>query len=72
MSKLPVVRPKEVIAALGRAGFIEVRTKGSHVQMKKANLLVTIPYHNKDLHAETMKSILRQAKMSVKEFSELL
>lgn len=72
MSKLPVVKPKEVIAALKRAGFIELRTRGSHVQLKKGNLLVTVPFHNKDLHQETMKSILRQARLSAEEFNALI
>ncbi len=72
MSKLPVLKPKEVLHALERAGFIEVRTKGSHIQLKKGNLLVTVPFHNRDLNQETLKSILRQAKISVDELEKLL
>ena len=72
MPKLPAVKPKEVVLALKMIDFIEMRKKGSHLQMKKGNLLVTIPMHNKDLSPETLKSILRQAKLSVDEFIELL
>ena len=72
MSKLPVVKPREVINALKKIGFIEVRTKGSHVQLKKANLLVTVPWHNRDLYQETLRSILRQAKLSGDELKDLL
>ena len=43
MPKLPVVKPKQIIQALKKIDFIEVRQKGSHLQMKKGNMLVTIP-----------------------------
>jgi len=67
MPKLPVLKPAEVVRALQRLGFVVVRSKGSHLQLKKGNLLVTIPIHNKDLKPETLKSILRQAKISIEE-----
>lgn len=72
MHKLPSVKPDEVIKALKKVGFYEVRQKGSHLQMKKGNLLVTIPIHSRDLNTGTLKSILRQAKLTVDEFLELL
>jgi predicted RNA binding protein YcfA (HicA-like mRNA interferase family) len=65
MPKLPIVKPKEIIKALKKIDFIEVRKKGSHVQMKKGNLLVTVPFHNKDLNPTTLKSILRQARITI-------
>lgn len=70
MPKLPVIRPKEIIRALHRIGFIDVRSRGSHLQLKKGNLLVTVPMQNKDLKPETLKSILRQAKISPEELKE--
>jgi predicted RNA binding protein YcfA (HicA-like mRNA interferase family) len=60
------------LKALEKIGFIEVRRKGSHIQLKKSNLLVTLPFHNKDLNQTTLKSILRQAKLSLDELEELL
>jgi predicted RNA binding protein YcfA (HicA-like mRNA interferase family) len=72
MSKLPVIKPKEVINALKKAGFVEIRTKGSHVHLKKVNLLVTVPFHNKDLEFRTLKSILRQSKLTAEELRKLL
>lgn len=71
MHKLPIPKPSEVIKALQRMDFIVV-TKGSHLQLKRGNLLVTIPMHNKDLKTETLKSILRQAKISVNELKKNL
>jgi YcfA-like protein. len=49
-------------------GFTVIRSKGAHTQLKKGNLLVTIPFHSKDLKPETLKSILRQVRI---EFGEL-
>ena len=72
MPKLPVLKPRQVIAALEKAGFRQVRQKGSHVQFKRGNLLVTVPNHPGDLNPHVLKSILRQAQMRVEEFDALL
>jgi len=72
MPKLPVLKPRQVIAALEKAGFRQVRQKGSHLQLKRGNLLVTIPNHPGDLNPNVLKSILRQAQMSAEEFEALL
>lgn len=72
MPKLPVLKPREVAAALEKAGFRQVRQKGSHIQFKRGNLLVTVPNHPGDLHQQVLKSVLRQAQMSVEEFEALL
>ena len=72
MPKLPVVKPERVIKALKKIEFIEVRQKGSHIQLKRGNLLVTVPFHNKDLNPTTLKSILRQAKITTEELLEIL
>jgi predicted RNA binding protein YcfA (HicA-like mRNA interferase family) len=69
MPKLPVLKPRQVIAALERAGFRQVRQKGSHLQLKRGNLLVTVPNHPGDLNPGVLKSILRQAQMSEEEFT---
>lgn len=72
MPKLPACRPREVVAALEQAGFYQVRQRGSHLQLKKGNLLVTIPMHTGDLNPGTLRSIIRQARMTEEEFSALL
>lgn len=45
---------------------------GRHLQIKKGNLLVTIPIHPKDLHTGTLASILRQARLNPEELRQLL
>jgi predicted RNA binding protein YcfA (HicA-like mRNA interferase family) len=72
MPKLPSLKPQQVVAALERAGFYQVRQRGSHLQLKKGNLLVTVPMHAGDLKPGTLRSIIRQSRMSVDEFLTLL
>jgi predicted RNA binding protein YcfA (HicA-like mRNA interferase family) len=72
MPKLPVVKPERVIKALKKIDFVEVRQKGSHIQLKRGNLLVTVPFHSKDLNPTTLKSILRQAKITTEELLKIL
>ncbi len=72
MPKLPVFKPRQVMAVLEKAGFRRVRQRGSHVQFKRGNLLVTVPNHPGDLNPNVLKSILRQAQMGVEEFELLL
>ena len=72
MSRLPFVRPREVCRVLEKVGFSLARQRGSHAQFKKANLLVTVPMHSGDLQPDTLRSILRQAKMTAEEMKALL
>ena len=72
MPRLPVLRPRQVIAALEKAGFRQVRQRGSHIQFKRGNLLVTVPNHPGDLNPQVLRSILRQAQMVAEEFIALL
>lgn len=72
MPELPILKAREVIAALERAGFSQVRPRGSHLQLKRSNLLVTVPLHAGDIKPGTLRSIIRQARMTVQEFKELL
>lgn len=72
MPKLPILKPRQIINALEKAGFRQVRQKGSHIQFKRGNLLVTVPNHSGDLNPQVLRSILRQAQMTPEEFINLL
>lgn len=61
------VKPRQMIKVLEHKGFKFVRQKGSHRLYKKANLRVTVPYHNKDLKSGTLQSILKQARITKEE-----
>jgi predicted RNA binding protein YcfA (HicA-like mRNA interferase family) len=72
MTDIPSLKPCEVISALCRAGFEVVRTKGSHVILKKSPHSVTVPDHNKDIKRGTLGNIIKQAGMTVDEFLRYL
>lgn len=72
MPKLPVLKPREVIKVLERAGFVFERQKGSHKIYVKNNLGVTVPYHNKDLKRKTLKHIITQSGFELKQFLDLI
>ena len=75
MSDLPVVRPRQLIRALERAGFFVHHSRGSHRYLRhaeKPGILVTVPSHNRDLKRGTLAAILRQAGLSADQLRELL
>jgi predicted RNA binding protein YcfA (HicA-like mRNA interferase family) len=54
---------REIIAALKRAGWVEVRQVGSHRQFQHPTKpgTVTVPHPVKDMPIGTLKSIQRQS-----------
>ncbi len=73
---LPVLKPRQVLRALERAGFVVHHQTGSHAQLRhpvKTHLRVTVPRHDRfDLPRAVLRSILRQAELSIEEFLEWL
>ncbi len=61
----------EVIKALCRLGFMVMRQAGSHVQLCREHLHVTVPLHA-PVRIGTLKSILRQAQVTIEELVEAL
>ena len=73
--KLPRVTGDKVVKALKKGGFIEIRIKGSHYYLyhEQKDRLVSVPVHvGKIIAPKTLKSILKQAEMSVEEFKKFL
>jgi len=72
--KLPRITAAETIKALEKAGFSFSRQSGSHKICKnKEGKRTTVPYHSgKILHPKTLKSILRDADLTIDRFIELL
>jgi predicted RNA binding protein YcfA (HicA-like mRNA interferase family) len=75
MTKVPNLPYDKVIKALQRAGWIVVRQKGSHIRLQKhtstETLKIIVPAH-RPIKKSTLSHILKQAKISVDEFTELL
>jgi predicted RNA binding protein YcfA (HicA-like mRNA interferase family) len=75
MSRLPQITPRQMLAALGRAGFEMRRIKGSHHYMVHSDdptRRTTVAVHSGDLPARDVRDILKQARISRNEFATLL
>jgi predicted RNA binding protein YcfA (HicA-like mRNA interferase family) len=74
MSPLPSLKPRQVVAALERAGFVVIRIIGGHYQLfnERTRRHTTVPYHARDLPRGTVAAILRQAGLARDDFLKLL
>ena len=67
MPRLPVVSGAQVVRALGRLGFVEVRRRGSHVVLQRGSVGCVVPDH-RELKLGTLLGALKQAGVSADEF----
>jgi predicted RNA binding protein YcfA (HicA-like mRNA interferase family) len=74
MPKLPRLTAREIVAVLEKSGFSLARQSGSHMIYRNVSgKRVTVPFHaSKILHPKVLKSILRDADLSVEKLLELL
>lgn len=76
MTRIPSLRPKDVIRALCRAGFFVHHQTGSHIQLRhthQRHLRVTIPNHGRfALPSFVIASILKQADLPRDIFLDLI
>ena len=71
MSDLPAVSGKDAVKAFKKLGFIEARTTGSHVILKREGhpFLVSVPVHaNKDLKPGTLRGAIGSSGFSNDQF----
>ena len=75
MTEIPTLSYRQVINALQRAGFVVVRQRGSHIRLQKRTkeraLKLTVPAHS-PIKKATLAKIIKDAGLSLKEFSELV
>lgn len=75
MSRLPTLSGKEVIRALAKAGFNQVRQAGSHIVLQKqipgSTITVVVPNHP-ELAKGTLRSVIRKTGLNVDEFIALV
>lgn len=72
--RLPTLKSQDVIRVLKKLGFYEVRQKGSHICFRHSDGRFTlVPRHSgEDIGRGLLRQILREAKISPKEFLENL
>ena len=73
MSSLPRISGRECINALSKAGFYLRRQHGSHMILRKDEpfIQLVVPDH-KELDRGTLRAIIRQANLTVDQFTKLL
>jgi len=75
MTKLPVLSGHKIIKALNKAGWIQTRTKGSHVILIKIindqKIALVVSLH-REIDKGTLIEIVRQTRLKREEFLELL
>jgi predicted RNA binding protein YcfA (HicA-like mRNA interferase family) len=72
MPPLPVISGADCVRALERLGYVVIRQRGSHIRMHAPGRKpVTVPDH-RSLDRGTLRSIIRDADLTVEAFLELL
>jgi predicted RNA binding protein YcfA (HicA-like mRNA interferase family) len=73
MTRLPRVTARDVERALLTDGFTFSHSRGSHRSYTREGQRVVVPFHGSNvIPPGTLRSILRQASLSVDEFRDLL
>jgi predicted RNA binding protein YcfA (HicA-like mRNA interferase family) len=73
--RLPSLKPREVLRALTRAGFVVHHVCESHYILKHPDQparRVTLPFHKKELKRGTLLAIIDEAGLTADGFMELL
>ena len=74
MSRLPRVSGRDVVTALGKIGYNFDRQRGSHIVLRHfepPHRMLTVPDHT-EIAKGTLRAIIRQAGLTVEEFTDLL
>ncbi len=75
MSKLPIISGEKAVKCFEKIGYVIVRQKGSHIRMwhesDRSKKPLTIPKHEV-LGKGLLRKLVRDAEITVEEFSELL
>lgn len=75
MSIVPILRARELIKVLLKAGFKIIRQTGSHIRLSHptdATRKTSVPQHPGNLPRWLLGVILKQTRISVKELRQLL
>jgi predicted RNA binding protein YcfA (HicA-like mRNA interferase family) len=74
--RLPSLKAREIIRALERAGFVHVRSRGSHRVLQHPDdptrRTIVSDHRGKDIPRGTLRAIVDQAGLTAGEFIDLL
>jgi predicted RNA binding protein YcfA (HicA-like mRNA interferase family) len=70
VGRLPVLKPREVVAVLEGLGFREARQRGSHRQYRHPDgRATTVPFHgSRDISPILLRQIARDIGLTVEQF----
>jgi len=71
MPKIPALSGSQVIRALEKLGFTQVRQRGSHIVFRRGSSGCVVPNH-KEIKIGTLAGILKQAGITVEELIAVL
>ncbi len=74
MPKLPILSGKDVVKTLSKIGYKIDHQTGSHIILrhkKPPHRRITVPDH-KEIAKGTLRAIIKQAGLTVEEFTQLL
>ena len=70
--RLPILSGKAIVKALAKVGYVKVRQRGSHIRLRcPGKTSITVPNH-KSVGVGLLRKVLRDAELTVEEFSRLL
>jgi predicted RNA binding protein YcfA (HicA-like mRNA interferase family) len=74
VGRLPVLKPREVIAALEKLGFAQVRQRGSHRQFRHPDgRVTTVPDHRgRDISPNLLRKILDDIHVDADDFLKIV
>ena len=73
MAKVPILRPKETVAAFQKLGWGIARQRGSHIILTKPGQIATLSIPNHATVARgTLRALIARAGVTVEEFLEAL
>jgi predicted RNA binding protein YcfA (HicA-like mRNA interferase family) len=72
-AKLPVVSATDVIKALAKMGYVFARQRGSHIILvnRQTRKIAVVP-NRRQIPKGTLRAIIREADLTVEEFTKLL
>jgi len=67
MGRVPILKPREVVALLEGLGFVETRQRGSHKQFRHSDgRFTTVPFHaGRDISPSLLRQIAADIGLTV-------